>query len=65
MKAAISTLSLSLSLSLALCSATSAAGPSKDPTTNPDAVPHQIDRSAMKVRIKRWTPDLRYSLLLT
>lgn len=48
MEAAIST----LALTLALCSATWAAGPSRDPTINPDAVPHQIDRSAMKVQIR-------------
>lgn len=28
--------------------------------TNPDAVPHHIDRSAMKVPLQGWSPDLRY-----
>ena len=58
MKAAIPT----LALTLVLCSATWAAGPGMDPTTNPDAVPHQIDRSAMKVPIQGWTPDRRYPI---
>lgn len=34
--------------------------PSKDPLTNPDAVPHRIDRSAMEIQIQGWTRDLRY-----
>lgn len=32
----------------------------KDPLTNPDAVPHRIDRSAMDIQIQGWTRDLRY-----
>lgn len=32
----------------------------KDPLTNPDAVPHRIDRSAMAIPIQGWTRDLKY-----
>jgi hypothetical protein len=32
----------------------------QDSTTNPNARPHQIDRSAMTVQIQGWTHDLKY-----
>ncbi|BEP71392.1 MULTISPECIES: hypothetical protein [unclassified Variovorax] len=31
-----------------------------DPLTNPDAVRHQIDRSAMAIQIQGWSRDLKY-----
>lgn len=31
-----------------------------DPLTNPDAVKHQIDRSAMEIQIQGWSRDLKY-----
>ncbi|MFM9925455.1 hypothetical protein VLK31_20870 [Variovorax sp. H27-G14] len=31
-----------------------------DPLINPDAVKHQIDRSAMEVQIQGWSRDLKY-----
>lgn len=31
-----------------------------DPLTNPDAVTHQIDRSAMELQIQGWSRDLKY-----
>lgn len=31
-----------------------------DPLTNPDAVRHQIDRSAMEIQISGWSRDLKY-----
>lgn len=31
-----------------------------DPLTNPDAVRHQIDRSAMEIQIQGWSRDLKY-----
>jgi hypothetical protein len=31
-----------------------------DPLTNPDAVKHHIDRSAMEIQIQGWTRDLRF-----
>ncbi|RYF49984.1 MAG: hypothetical protein EOO27_32540, partial [Comamonadaceae bacterium] len=31
-----------------------------NPLTNPDAVTHQIDRSAMKVPLQGWSRDLRF-----
>lgn len=58
MKVEIATLALTLMLGAAAW----AAGPAKDPTTNPDAVPHQIDRSAMKIPLQGWTPDMRYPI---
>ena len=32
----------------------------KDPLVDPDAVKHQIDRSAMEIPIQGWTRDLRF-----
>jgi len=32
----------------------------KDPLTNPDAVKHQIDRSAMEIQIQGWSRDLKF-----
>lgn len=34
--------------------------PRKDPLTNPDAVKHRIDRSAMEIPIQGWSRDLKY-----
>lgn len=34
--------------------------PKKDPLTDPDAVAHRIDRSAMELQIQGWTRDLKY-----
>lgn len=31
-----------------------------DPLINPDAVRHQIDRSAMEIQIQGWSRDLKY-----
>jgi len=31
-----------------------------DPLINPDAVQHQIDRSAMDIQIQGWSRDLKY-----
>ncbi|MCY1543109.1 hypothetical protein D9M68_789040 [compost metagenome] len=31
-----------------------------DPLINPDAVKHQIDRSAMEIQIQGWSRDLKY-----
>ena len=31
-----------------------------DPLMNPDAVRHQIDRSAMEIQIQGWSRDLKY-----
>lgn len=31
-----------------------------DPLINPDAVKHQIDRSAMEIQIQGWSRDFRY-----
>ncbi|MBS77610.1 hypothetical protein [Variovorax sp.] len=31
-----------------------------DPLTNPDAVPHHIDRSAMDIQIQGWSRDMRF-----
>lgn len=31
-----------------------------DPLTDPDAVKHQIDRSAMDIQIQGWSRDLKY-----
>lgn len=31
-----------------------------DPLTNPDAVRHHIDRSAMEIQIQGWSRDLKY-----
>ena len=31
-----------------------------DPLLNPDAVRHQIDRSAMEIQIQGWSRDLKY-----
>lgn len=31
-----------------------------DPITNPDAVPHHIDRSAMALQLQGWTRDKKY-----
>jgi len=31
-----------------------------DPLINPDAVRHQIDRSAMEIQIQGWSRDLQY-----
>ncbi|TSD56933.1 hypothetical protein FFI97_022425 [Variovorax sp. KBS0712] len=33
---------------------------SGDPLLNPDAVRHQIDRSAMEIQIQGWSRDLKY-----
>ena len=33
-----------------------------DPLINPDAVRHQIDRSAMEIQIQGWSRDLKYSV---
>ncbi|WP_285412890.1 hypothetical protein [Variovorax sp. efr-133-TYG-130] len=32
----------------------------RDPLINPDAVRHQIDRSAMEIQIQGWSRDLKY-----
>lgn len=32
----------------------------KDPLTNPDAVPHHIDRSAMEIQLQGWSRDLKF-----
>lgn len=44
-------------LALGLAAAGHAA---RDPLTNPDAVKHYIDRSAMEVQIQGWSRDLKY-----
>lgn len=31
-----------------------------DPLINPDAVRHQIDRSAMEIQVQGWSRDLKY-----
>lgn len=47
-------------VSLALVVGASSALALKDPLTNPDAVKHHIDRSAMEIQIQGWTRDLKY-----
>ncbi len=45
----------------ALSAATGAAGANaSDPLTNPDAVRHRIDRSAMDIQLQGWSRDLRF-----
>lgn len=46
-------------LLLVLCLG-SAAQAARDPLTNPDAVKHQIDRSAMDIQIQGWSRDLKF-----
>lgn len=45
-----------------MCVAAASFAKAKDPTTNPEAVSHQIDRSAMTVQIQGWTRDLKYPI---
>lgn len=45
---------------LLAASALPAAQAAGDPLTNPDAVKHQIDRSAMEIQIQGWSRDLKF-----
>ncbi|MBN8747176.1 MAG: hypothetical protein J0I65_06665 [Variovorax sp.] len=45
---------------LVAASALPAAKAAGDPLTNPDAVKHQIDRSAMEIQLQGWSRDLKF-----
>ena len=54
------TLSAVFAVLTAIVLAPSALAKGIDPLINPDAVRHQIDRSAMKIQIQGWSRDLKY-----